>query len=306
MARVKEYDMEHLEEISLLGKALSSTIRLEMLNLLYEKGMIIGDIAKELDLPASSAAFHLRILEQAGLIHMEEQPGSRGLTKYCTLEVDYFTMNLVKQSADQTEVFHAELPVGAFSSCNVFPTCGLRSIDGPIGNEDREYCFYYPERMKAGLLWSSAGFVEYKFANGVPQGRNVKKLSVVLELCAEAPGYKEDWKSDISFWVNGIECGMWTSPGDYGARRGRYTPANWTTGRTQYGDLINIEITQKGTYINQEKVSEISISQLELTKESFITIKIGNKEDAKHIGGFNLFGKGFGDYDQDILLTVEY
>lgn len=36
------------------------------MQLLYEEGMIIGDIAKKLDLPASSTAFHLKILEEAG------------------------------------------------------------------------------------------------------------------------------------------------------------------------------------------------------------------------------------------------
>ena len=33
---------------------------------------------------------------------------------------------------------------------------------------------------------------------------------------------------------------------------------------------------------------------------------LGNKPDAKYIGGFNLFGKEFGDYAQDIILNVEY
>ena len=33
---------------------------------------------------------------------------------------------------------------------------------------------------------------------------------------------------------------------------------------------------------------------------------IGNKEDAKYAGGFNLFGRTFGDYEQDILMELEY
>lgn len=73
--------------------------------------------------------------------------------------------------------------------------------DGYIGNEDTEYCFYYPERMKAGILWTSSGYVEYKFSNGVPRKRKIKRASISMEICSEAPGYKEDWKSDLTLWV---------------------------------------------------------------------------------------------------------
>ena len=78
MSKFKEYDVEEIDALCSLGRALSSPIRIEIMQLLYEEGMIIGDIAKKLDLPASSTAFHLKILEEAGLIRMEKQPGTRG------------------------------------------------------------------------------------------------------------------------------------------------------------------------------------------------------------------------------------
>ena len=67
MAKFREYDIEAMEEVYDLGKALASPVRLEMLQLLYDKSLIIGEIAKEMNLPASSAAFHAKILEKAGL-----------------------------------------------------------------------------------------------------------------------------------------------------------------------------------------------------------------------------------------------
>ena len=85
MAKIKEYDIEEMEELYDLGKALASPVRLEILQLLYDKSLIIGEIAREMDLPASSAAFHLKILEKAGLIRMEEQPGTRGSTRLSVL-----------------------------------------------------------------------------------------------------------------------------------------------------------------------------------------------------------------------------
>ena len=145
MAKFKEYRIDQIEEICNLGKALSSPVRLEILQLLYRDSMIIGEIAKRLNLPASSTAFHLKILEKAGLIRMEEQLGTRGSTKLCTRKVDILTIHTTKPSKDVKEVFSAEMPIGSYSSCEVSPTCGLYGLDGSIGNDDKEFSFYLPE-----------------------------------------------------------------------------------------------------------------------------------------------------------------
>ena len=306
MAKLREFDINETDELCNLGKDLSSPVRLEILGLLYDQSMIIGEIAKKLDIPASSAAFHLKLLEQAGLVRMEEQPGTRGSTKLCTIKVDHIAIDMVKKNTDIDEIFSAEMPVGAYSSCQVTPTCGLCGPAGVIGNEDAEYCFYYPERMDAGILWTASGFVEYKFANGVPKKRRAKSVSVSMEICSEAPGYREDWKSDITVWINGMDCGTWTCPGDFGGRRGRLTPSFWPNGSTQYGIQTIWAVRKDGTYMNEKKVSDVTVEQLCLWEKSYVSVKIGNKPDAKYVGGFNLFGKGFGDYNQDIILTVEY
>ncbi|MDD3278042.1 MAG: helix-turn-helix domain-containing protein [Lachnospiraceae bacterium] len=306
MAKLMDYDTERVEELCELGKALSSPVRVEILRLLYDQSLIIGEIAKEMNLPASSTAFHLKILEQAGLVRMEEQPGTRGTMKLCTRKTDFVTINLVKKNTNINEIFSMEMPVGAYSGCNVTPTCGLCGADGIIGNEDKDYCFFFPERYKAGLLWSSSGYVEYKFANGVPKNRRVKRISVCMEICSEAPGYREDWKSDLTLWINGVECGTWTCPGDYGARRGRLTPVMWTDGATQYGLQVVWEVREDGCYLNGKHVSQTGVESLALMEKAYVAVRIGNKPDARYIGGFNIFGKGFGDYDQDIVLTMEY
>lgn len=306
MSRYKHYDMESKKELMQCTKALASMERLEILELLYGKNMIIGDIARELQLPVSSTAFHLKILEQAGLIRIEEQPGTRGNTKLCISNAAHLTIDLVKRNTAIREVFSAEMPVGAYSSCRVTPTCGLWSREGRIGLDDAEYCFYYPERMHAGMVWSSSGYLEYKFANGVPKNRDVKKVSLSMEVCSEAPGYKEDWKSDITIWINGVDCGTFTSPGDFGSRRGRLNPPSYSGGKTQYGLQVIWEVTGEGAFVNGERGANTTIRQLKLEEQSFIAVRIGNKPEARYVGGFTLFGKGFGDYDQDLILTVEY
>jgi len=41
-------------------------------------------------------------------------------------------------------------------------------------------------------------------------------------------------------------------------------------------------------------------------KEDYISVRIGIGENAGCIGGVNLFGEGFGDYRQNILLKLCY
>ena len=118
--------------------------------------------------------------------------------------------------------------------------------------------------------------------------------------------YAEDWKSEITLWVNGVECATWCCPGDFGSRRGRLTPPLWPNGSTQYGILVKWEIKGDGTYINGERASKVRISDIGLSENAFVTMIMGNKKSTKYEGGFNLFGKTFGDYPQDILMEIEY
>jgi predicted transcriptional regulator len=37
-----------------------------------------------------------------------------------------------------------------------------------------------------------------------------------------------------------------------------------------------------------------------------VTVRIGVKPDAEHAGGFNLFGRSFGNYEQDLTLRLYY
>ncbi|WMJ85986.1 ArsR/SmtB family transcription factor [Anaerocolumna sp. MB42-C2] len=306
MAKIVELNMENEEELCEVAKALSSPARIEILKLLYHEGLIINEIAKKLNIPASSAALHVKVLEKANLIRLEEQPGTRGSMKLCNRKRDIVNISLIARNNNINETASVEMPIGAFSECKVIPTCGLADEEGIIGMEDTEYCFYLPERIHAQIIWSSGGYLEYRFPNLVPKGRSPKKLILSMEICSEAPSYREDWKSDITIWINGMECGTFTSPGDFGARRGRLNPITWESGNTQHGLLMTWEINQEGSYINEKKAEDRTINEFEIMSKSSVTVRIGNKPDAKYMGGFNLFGKKYGDYAQDIIMNVEY
>ena len=58
--------------------------------------------------------------------------------------------------------------------------------------------------------------------------------------------------------------------------------------------------------INHFPVQGPSVSDLNLMNSAFVVIRIGNKDNADNVGGFNLFGKRFGDYNQDIIMNLIY
>jgi predicted transcriptional regulator len=77
-------------------------------------------------------------------------------------------------------------------------------------------------------LWFTRGFVEYQFPNNAKlAGTSVQSIELAMELSSEVPGTSKDWPSDITVAINGHEIDTWTSPGDYGDKRGKFTPDWW-------------------------------------------------------------------------------
>jgi predicted transcriptional regulator len=52
------------------------------------------------------------------------------------------------------------------------------------------------------------------------------------------------------------------------------------------------------------KVSTTTLDDLELSKHHAIRMRVGIDEKARNPGGMNIFGRGFGDFDQDIVMRL--
>ncbi len=198
------------------------------------------------------------------------------------------------------------MPLGLYTQFEVTGPCGMCSKDGVIGLLDVPDTFLDPDRMKAGLLWFNTGFVEYQFPNNtLLKKARPKAIEFSMELSSEVPGTSANWPSDIFLQVNGIEIGTWTSPGDYGDKRGAFTPDWWKLAGSQYGMLKNWRINGQGSFVDGVKISNINLDDLGLDKHRSIRLRVGVKDGAEHPGGINIFGNGFGNYDQDIVLRIQ-
>ncbi|HEX9025318.1 MAG TPA: ArsR family transcriptional regulator [Clostridium sp.] len=300
-------DMNDIGSLAKITKALGSEVRLEIINLLNTNSYNINEIAEKLGLAASTVAVNIKMLEEAGLIHTELQPGIRGSMKVCSKSTDELKINLSTNKDKPEENFYVvNMPIGNFSDCEAYPTCGMVSEKGNIIQEDYPRGFFSPMRHEAQLIWFHQGFLEYRFPNNLVKDAKAKKIEFSMEVCSEAPNYRNNWPSDITISVNNKEIGMWTSPGDFGGRRGMYNPLWWSDGSTQYGLLKTIKVTSEGSYIDENKSSNITIEDLSIEPNDYISIRIEVKKDAKNVGGINIFGEKFGDFQQNIILRVDY
>ena len=301
----KRINLEEEKELMALGKALSSEIRLKILGLLQEGPLCVNEIAEFLNIPASSAALHVRVLEEAELIRTELKPGIRGYMELCIRQETSVVLDLQKKSKEQREEV-ISMPVGNYVDYKITPTCGMVNEEEYIDGEDEPRCFYDPRRTTAKLVWFSSGYLEYRFPNAGMQKEPVKSLDFSAELCSETADYNLDCPSDITLWINGIEAGTWTCPSDFGGRRGKLNPDWWEDKNSQYGNLKNWHIDETGTYLDGLQVSGRGIEAYALAEGPYVSVRIGIKEDAEHVGGVNIFGNCFGDYPQDLVMRLKY
>lgn len=287
-------------------KALASAPRWRILQYLASGGHSVNEVSDALELPPSTAAAHIKVLEEAGLVYSELQAATHGLQKICTRTYDNVSIQLPFAPAIARNSVEVTMPIGAYAAFEVQPTCGLASSTGLIGYLDDPLCFYEPDRIHAGLLWFRSGFVEYVFPNRLPTGAKLLSLQLSMEICSEAPLHHSHWPSDITMWINGHEVGTWTCPADFGGQRGVLTPDWWDEKDTQYGLLKRWLVNSDGTCIDGRPLSEVTTHGLGVEQQRVIKIRLGVKADALHVGGVNLFGQSFGNYPQDLVLRLEY
>ncbi len=287
-------------------KALGSEVRLQILNILLEnEQMSMNQLANELNISNGALTGHIKKLEECGLISTSNESAGHGNQKMCSIIQDRIIVDIEKP-IDYTNVFNTSIKVGQFSTHNVCPTCGLATNTSVIGELDDIRYFDHPERFNADIMWFTKGYVEYVIPNLIPMNQKISQISISMEISSEAPGIDNNWPSDISFYINDTLLGTWTSPGDFGDVRGMFTPSWWPANWNQYGLLKLLVINKKGTYIDGFKISDITTNTLQLTYTSNLRFRMAVEDGSAHVGGLTLFGKTFGNYDQDIQVAINY
>lgn len=298
--------IKSLDEGLDIFKALGSEVRIEIIKILLENhGMNMNELAGRLNITNGALTSHIKKLEDCGLITVSSESTGHGNQKKCSVHLDKILIEMETQE-DFKNVYQTDLKVGHFSDYKVYPTCGLASDTAIIGEVDDTRYFAHPDRYNADILWFTRGHVEYIVPNFIPFGQKIDQITISLEIGSEAPGVNDVWPSDISFMINDKKIAMWTSPGDFGNVKGIFTPDWWYPNWNQYGLLKILVINKRGTYIDGLQVSDVSIRDFDFDYRSTIKLKMEVEKDAEHVGGLTIFGKSFGNYNQDIMIRINY
>lgn len=287
-------------------QALSSEVRVDIIKLLSSTpGLNVKQISDILSIPMSTLSPHINKLKECGLITFHDIPASHGLQKLCYTSLDQIYIDFDVRS-NTVPVYQAEIPIGNYSDFSVTPTCGLAASTSFLGRLDEPRYFAHPNRYQAGILWFTTGYVEYILPNLIPRQSRITKLSLSFEISSEAPKYNNQWPSDISFFLNGIPLGKWISPGDFGDKPGELNPKWWYSFINQYGLLKKITIDENGTWIDSVLLSSMTIQDFALTDQSILRFRMTVFPSSDNPRGLTLYGRGFGNHDQHILLSIHY
>jgi len=289
-------------------KALGSELRINIVKLLLDnREMNMNELAASLGVTNGAITSHMKKLEESGIVKVLTEHSGHGNQKICRVNVDKILIEVETEETDHDQnIYNTEVPVGHYSDYEVYPTCGISTNKALIGEVDDSRYFAHPERINAKIFWFTKGYVEYIIPNLLPSATKIDQLTLSMEISSEAPGVNSDWPSDITFFLNDVKIGTWTSPGDFGDVRGIFTPDWWFPNWNQYGLLKMISINKKGTYLDGLKISDVNINQFALDYRSTIRFKLQVAEDAKNVGGLTIFGSDFGNYNQDIKIRISY
>lgn len=286
-------------------KALSSEIRILILELLAtNQALNLNEIAKKMNLSNGAITMHIKKLEESGLIEINTSVGKHGIQKVCYLNKDKLIVDL--RSKDVDNLYEVEIQVGHYSNYQAVPTCGLATKDSIIGDFDEPRYFADPQRIEADIIWMGEGFLEYRIPNYLKANQTFREIQFSMEIGSEAPGSNDNYPSDLYFYLNGIEIGFWTSPGDFGEPRGTFNPDWWPPHLNQYGMLKLIRINNEGSFIDGCRISDVTLDDINLDYKSELTFRIAVTDKPVNKRGMTIYGKHFGNYSQDLMARVLY
>ena len=250
---------------------------------------------------------HVKIDYEAGLVYVMFKPSPKGHIKYCSQAILEFAVSLEPVGTSQEKKgYTVEMPIGMFSRCQIKAPCGMTGVEEYVESFDDPNVFFSPKRVQAECIWFDQGFISYNFPTDFPRDCRYSQITFSFEVCSETMYYNNEWESDITVCINQREILTFTSAGDFGGRRGKYTPLYWPVTSTQFGVLKRITVDEKGVWEDQVLVSDkVRFQNLKIGEDSTIRLDIGVKEDAVHRGGVNLFGRSFGDYPQAIVMSLK-
>ena len=137
--------------------ALGSEVRIEILKLLIKNGrMSMNDLAHSCGITNGALTPHVRRLESAGLIRINTDTAEHGNVKICEPHIEKMLFDFSRLRGSRDE-YYSHLRAGQYSSCLIYPTCGLSTAQAILGKVDEPRYFTHQKRFEADILWFTEG-----------------------------------------------------------------------------------------------------------------------------------------------------
>lgn len=288
-----------------LFKTLGSDVRMRIVELLSERGeMNMNEIASALELTNGALTAHIRKLEECGIIQTVTECTGHGNQKLCSMKVDQILVNGRTEEVREVRVRDGELPIGSFDSYEVKAPCGLCNVYSRIGKENDAGYYELPDRLQAGLLWFSEGYIEYRIPNMLLAGEKMHQMTFYFEISSDQVGPLPENQAEIDFYLNGKKLGSWVTPPEFEWNKGIYTPAWWYGREKQFGLVKMIAITPHGTYLDGGRMSDVGLNAFTSEELQHLRFRLSVAKRGGYQGGMVLYGAGFGNYNQDIRVRI--
>lgn len=297
--------IENLDEGLPFFKAMASNVRIEILKILAQyQDINLNDLAKMLGITNGALTSHIRLLEDVGVIEVKTVAAKHGTQKICSVKIENYVIK-VGQNIEKNS-YILEIAPGQYIDFEVTPTCGISTSNKIIGLYDTPSFFADLEHFQAQIVWFTTGFVEYEIPNYLPESSTLHELQIQAELGSEAKAYNNDYKSNIHFYINETLIGIWQSPGDFGGVKGLYNPDWWVLTMNQFGILVDIRVTETGTFIDDRQISDVTIGQLNIKPNSRVRLKLAVPHGLPDSRGLTIYGRGFGNYNNGMIVRLSY
>ncbi len=287
-----------------LFKALGSETRIAILELLIDKGpMRMTKIAQELQITGGALTTHVRMLNEAGILLIQTKGGRHGIQKVCSVNNERILIE-APMRAQGHQVYEADVEIGQFIDCEASSPCGIATTDRMLRPHDDPSSFSDPERLRAGVLWMDNGFVEYAVPSFVKAGQRLTKLEIAMEVGAGGPKLDEgDEGTEIAVSLSGHPLGTLALSPAKDNMVGKANPAWWNNAYRQRGANHMISVDDKGTFLNGERISDITLDDLDIKGKRSLPLRLSTVSGKK---GFTLYGRGFGGQPHGIRVRSHY
>jgi predicted transcriptional regulator len=203
-------------------------------------------------------------------------------------------------------MYEIEIPVGNFTRYKVYPTCGIATRTALIGEVDEPRYFDAPEVKDAGILWFTKGFVEYRIPNYLKKNQMIQELQISFEISSEAPGSARTGRATSIFRLT-ISSLVLDESRRLRRRRSRNLYAGLVGRALELIRIAQAPLDKSGRHVHRRRQNiryQYRYARHRFRQSDRPPISV--PDDAKNIGGATLFGKGFGNYNQDIRVRTVF